>query len=78
MEVGFYNVNAFLIGRSNNYFDKSFNLSMTDAYLNVLLPFNKPIILDMDLGHRSPSIPMKNGAKAKVTYNRNNIKFEYE
>ena len=74
----FDNVDAFLVGRSNNYFDKSFNLSMTDAYLNVLLPFNKPIILDMDLGHRSPSIPIKNGAKAKVTYNRNSIKFEYE
>ncbi len=74
----FDNVDAFLIGRSNNYYDKSFNLSMNDAYLNVLLPFNKPIIMDIDLGHRSPSIPIKNGAKAKITYNRNNLKFEYE
>lgn len=74
----FNNVDAFIIGRSNNYYDKSFNLKITDAYLNVLLPFNKPIILDAPLGHLSPSIPIKNGAKCKITYNRNQIYFEYE
>ncbi len=74
----FDNVDAFIIGRSNNFYDNSFNLNMHNAYLKVLLPFNKPIILDVDLGHRSPSIPIKNGAKAKITYNRNSIKFEYE
>lgn len=74
----FDNVSAFIIGRSLNYYDKSFGISMKDAYLRVLAPLNKPIILDADLGHLSPSIPIYVGKKAKVTYNRNRLTFEYE
>lgn len=74
----FDDVDAFIIGRSYNYYDKSFNLSMHEAYLEVLLPFNKPIILDAPIGHLSPSLPIKNGAKCKITFNRNQIKFLYE
>jgi len=74
----FDNVDMFIIGRSNNYFDKSFGLSMKDSYLSVLKDFNKPILLDASISHIGPSLPVKVGGYVTVTYNRNQIKFEYK
>ena len=74
----FDNVDMFIIGRSNNYFDKSFGLSMKDSYISVLKDFNKPILLDASISHIGPSLPVKVGGYVTVTYNRNQIKFEYK
>ena len=71
-------VDAFIIGRSNNINDKSFNISMIEAYKRVLLPFNKPMILDCPIGHLSPTLPIKLGSNVEITYNRNNIKFNFK
>ena len=47
------------------------------AVIDILQDFNVPILMDVDLGHLSPSIPIKNGAKALVSYIDGNIKIEY-
>jgi muramoyltetrapeptide carboxypeptidase LdcA involved in peptidoglycan recycling len=74
----FDNVDAFIIGRSNNFYDNSFNLNMHNAYLKVLLPFNKPIILNAPIGHLSPTLPIYVGKKVEVSFEKNMLKFKYE
>jgi muramoyltetrapeptide carboxypeptidase LdcA involved in peptidoglycan recycling len=73
----FDTISGFIIGRSLNYYDKSFGITPKDAYIEALKEYNVPILLDVDLGHISPSLPIKNGAKAKISYIDNNIKIEY-
>ena len=44
----------------------------------MLKPLGKPILMDIDLGHVGPSMPIKVGAHAKVTYANKNIIFDYQ
>ncbi len=74
----FDNVKLFIIGRSFRYNDKSFNVSMIDAYKKVLEPLGLPIILNCPIGHLSPSLPIYLGKKVEVSYNRNRLKLKYE
>ena len=71
-------VDAFIIGRSFNYFDKTFGVKMVEAYRMVLEPLNKPMILNAPIGHLSPTLPIYVGKKVKISYNKNIIKFKYE
>ena len=48
-----------------------------EAYIDSLKEYNVPILLDIDLGHISPSMPIRSGAYAIVSYVDNNIKIEY-
>ena len=73
----FTNISGFLIGRSLNYYDKSFGMTPQEAYIEALKEFNVPILLDIDLGHISPALPIRNGANAKISYINDNIKIEY-
>ena len=76
----FDNVSMFLIGRSFNYNDKSFGITMEESYYDVLNELGKPILFNIDLGHLPPSLPIRCGAKAKVEYKEkeNNIFITYE
>lgn len=74
----FDNVSMFIIGRSFNYQNKAFGINMKNAYKEVLEPLGKPIILDAPIGHFNPSLPIKLGVKAEVSFNRNRIKIKYE
>lgn len=69
---------GFIIGRSMHYYDKSFNITPKDAYLSVLKDFNVPILLDIDLGHLGPSMPIRCGAKATIEYKKNTICIRYD
>ena len=51
---------------------------MIDAYINVLCELKLPMLLNISLGHISPSLPIRCGAKAKVEYKNNNIYITYE
>lgn len=66
----FDEIDMFIIGRSLHYYDKTFNISMEESYLDILSEFNKPILFNIDLGHLSPSMPMRCGAIAKVEYSK--------
>ena len=48
-----------------------------NAYIEGLKDLNVPILLDIDLGHIAPSLPIRSGAYAKISYVDNNIKIEY-
>lgn len=73
----FNNIKGFLIGRTYRYNDESFGITPIKAYLDLLKEYNVPILLDIDLGHLSPSLPFINGAKAKIEYKDNNIYIKY-
>lgn len=70
-------VKGFVIGRSMHFNDRSFGVTPRKAYLEVLKDFNVPILLDVSLGHLDPSMPMRCGAYAKISIEKNNIKIEY-
>ncbi len=74
----FTNIKGFLIGRSHLYNDISFGTTPKESYIDLLKEYNVPILLDIDLGHLSPSLPFRNGAYAKVELLENNIKIIYK
>ena len=71
-------VKGFLVGRSLQFNDKSFGITPRKAYLSVLQSFDVPIILDADLGHLSPSMPIRCGAHAKLEIINGTTKIEYK
>lgn len=76
----FNNVSMFIIGRSLNYYDKTFGISMEESYIDMLSEFNKPILFNIDLGHLDPSMPIRCGAIATVEYKeeKHNIFITYK
>ena len=75
----FEHVDMFIIGRSLNFKDKSFGLTMEESHIDMLEEFGKPILFNVDLGHLAPSMPMRCGAIATVEFKKekNNIFISY-
>ncbi len=77
-EAGWFRkVKGFLIGRPLCNEEEIMGVDKYTAVIDVLQEFNVPILMDVDLGHFAPSMPIKNGAKALVSYADGNIKIEY-
>ena len=51
---------------------------MKKAYLSVLGELNVPILLNVDLGHLAPSMPIRCGALATVEYKNSNVFITYK
>ena len=73
----FDNVKGFVIGRPYHYGEEVMGVSFESSTIDILGSFNVPILINVDLGHLKPSMPIRNGAKAKVTYENSNIIIEY-
>ena len=72
-------VKGFIFGRPLAcYKQKMFNISHYRAIKEHLKGFNVPILMDADLGHFDPSMPIVTGVKAKVEYINKNIRITYE
>ena len=77
-EAGWFdNASGFLIGRPLRAYRPEFDLDKFKATLDILEPLGKPILMDVDLGHVAPSMPIKAGAHAKVTYDGSNLFIDY-
>ena len=75
----FSNAKGFIIGRPRACFkEKMFGINHYQAIKEHLKYFNVPILMDVDLGHFDPSMPIITGIKAKVEYVNKNIKIIYE
>ena len=69
---------GFLLGRPKNAMEEVLGLDRFQAAIDILSPLGKPILIDVDLGHISPSLPIINGATAKVSYSNENLLIDYE
>lgn len=69
----FEQAKGFLIGRPGVYGAEEFGINHYDAYFEALKEFNVPIVMDTDIGHLPPMMPLVCGAMAKVSVEDNKI-----
>ena len=76
----FKNTKGFLIGRPYCHGEEFFGLDQYKAVIDILSKYNVPIIMDLDIGHLPPMMPLVCGsvAEAKVKDNSITIDMEYK
>lgn len=70
-------VKGFLIGRPLCFGEEFLGLDQYHAVIDILADYNVPIIMDVDLGHLPPMMPMIAGAEASVSVKGNDIVVKY-
>ena len=69
----FQHVKGFLIGRPCCIGEEMMGLDHYHAVTDILKDFEVPIIMDMDIGHRSPMMPLVCGSMAEVCVKGNDV-----
>ncbi len=69
----FAGAKGFLIGRPMHIGEEAFGVDMYRAVLDILRKYQVPILMDLDIGHLPPQMPLINGAYADVTMVGNSI-----
>ena len=64
---------GFLIGRSLHYADEIMGTNCLKAYVDTLKDLNVPIVLDLDIGHLPPQMPVISGAMGDVKVKDNSL-----
>ena len=78
-EAGWFRyVKGFLIGRPLCFGQEMMDLDAYEAVLKVAGEKNVPVIMDADIGHLSPMMPLIVGSYAKVKVKGNDIEVEME
>ncbi len=70
-------VKGFLIGRPYHYDEEMMGLDRFNAVLDVIREFRVPVLMDLDIGHLPPQIPLICGSCAKVTAGSNTLTVEH-
>lgn len=72
-------VRGFLIGRPLCYGEEMMGLDQYRAVLSITEKYKVPVLMDIDLGHCSPTMPFVTGAHGKVDYfqNKMTVQFQY-
>ena len=71
-------VKGFLIGRPLCYGQELMGLDQYHAVLDLLQEYNVPIVMDVDIGHLPPQMPLICGSFAHVTVEGNDLTIEME
>ena len=71
-------VKGFLIGRPLVYGQEFMGLNQYNAVVDLLKEYQVPIIMDLDIGHLAPMMPIVSGGYAKVNVKGNEINITYE
>lgn len=74
----FSNVKGFLFGRPLHFGEEMFGSDQYKAVTDILSHYQVPIIMDLDIGHLPPMMPMVNGAYAVVQVMGNDVKISYD
>lgn len=74
----FEHVKGFLIGRPMMFGQDMFGCDQYQAVVDLLEEYNVPIIMDLDIGHLAPMMPMVSGAYAKVDVKGIDITITYD
>ncbi|MCQ2594738.1 MAG: LD-carboxypeptidase [Treponemataceae bacterium] len=74
----FDKVSAFVVGRPLASFSgEMMGVNKYNAVTDILRDFCVPVIMDADIGHVAPTIPLVIGANAKMNVCGNNISFDF-
>ena len=73
----FEKVKGFLIGRPLRFDDKFGVFDHYDAVTGILGKYNVPIIMDIDIGHQFPQMPIISGACADITAEKNALNIDF-
>lgn len=77
-EAGWFeHVKGFLIGRPLMYGQEMFGIDQYRAVTDMLSEYNVPIIMDLDIGHLAPMMPLICGGTANVSVKGNDITIQY-
>lgn len=77
-EAGWFdNVKGFLIGRALSGREEVLGVDRFRAAIDMLGGFNVPILMDVDLGHLAPSMPILTGAYARIALEKGNLIVDY-
>lgn len=78
-EAGWFrHVRGFLIGRPGVYGEAIMGLDQYEAVTGVLKEFDVPILMDLDIGHVAPMMPLITGALATVEAKENTLQIQME
>lgn len=72
----FEHVRGFLIGRPRLFGEDMMGLDQYSAVTELLKRYNVPIIMDLDIGHLPPMMPLINGSIANVSCIENRISID--
>lgn len=72
----FRHTRGFLIGRPGIHGQEMMGLDQYEAVLGILREYQVPVIMDVDLGHLPPMIPLITGSMAKVQVSGNRMRLE--
>lgn len=73
----FQYVKGFVIGRPLCFGQELMGLDQYQAVLSTIQKYQVPVVMDVDLGHLSPSMPIVCGAKADINICGNDITLTY-
>lgn len=73
----FSHVKGFLIGRPLCFGETGFGIDQYKAVTDLLEEYEVPILMDLDIGHLPPIMPMVSGAMADVTFRDGAFKLNY-
>ena len=71
-------VKGFLIGRPLHFGEEMMGVDMYNAVTAVIGDLNVPILMDLDIGHLPPQMPLISGGYAKAVIGDNSIKVAFE
>ena len=73
----FRNVKGFLIGRPLCMGQEIMGLDQYRAVTDILGKYNVPILMDLDIGHLPPMMPVMSGGTAKITMKEQTLSVNY-
>lgn len=77
-EAGWFDhAKGFLLGRPLSGREEIMGLDRFQAAVDMLGELHVPILMDVDLGHLPPSMPIRNGAIAEVSFKKGNMVIDY-
>lgn len=77
-EAGWFShVKGFLIGRPLCFGEEMFGIDQYRAVTDLLQEYQVPIIMDMDIGHLAPMMPIISGSTAEVVVKENKLQITY-
>lgn len=74
----FKNVKGFLVGRPVCHGEEMMGMDQYKAVLSVIAHYGKPVLMDLDIGHIAPMMPLISGGYGKVSYEQGKLSVSME